>query len=151
MTRSTGRMLLVALLGASSALVGPGCGGSKGAEEPGGGEVGEVATGDDDDGDAIIPQETMDEIQATFDRRRRNASRCLVDAMNAGEIGKNEKATALVTLTITRGGKASRVKVDATPKSEAFASCIGEHVEGMTFPSLAHDLDYSYAFAFEEL
>jgi hypothetical protein len=148
--RTASKMLVLVLAGAG--LGGLGCGGgAKGAEEPsGGGE--EVANGDDGEGESgIIAEETMDEIQATFDRRRRNASRCLVDAMNAGEIGKNEKATALVTLTITRGGKPSRVKVDATPKSEAFSSCIAQHVESMTFPSLSHDLDYSYAFAFEEL
>jgi hypothetical protein len=144
-------MLVVVLAGAAG-LGGLGCGGgAKGAEEPGGGGGGDEASAGGDGDDGIIAEETMDEIQATFDRRRQSASRCLVDAMNAGEIHKNEKATALVSLTITRGGKASRVKVDATPKSEAFSHCIAQHVESMTFPSLSHDLDYSYAFAFEEL
>ena len=110
----------------------------------------DTATNDQEAG--MIPVEKMDSIKSTFDRKARAVSRCLVEAMDAHEIGKNDRAVITVTVTIAVDGSASNVRVSsAEPKSKVFADCVVADVERIEFTPLPRELDYSYTFAFDAL
>jgi hypothetical protein len=131
------------------------CGGSeKGASvrRSTGGGNGWHDTAPDEQDVGMIPAEKMDSIKANFDRKARSVSRCLVEAMDANEIGKNERAVITVTVTILPDGGATDVKTsNAEPGSKVFSDCVVGHVKRMAFGALPRRLDYSYTFAFDAL
>ena len=148
---TTRAALLVGLLAAV------GCGGADkrsgggGAREPGD-DASWQDTAKDEEEVGMISSEKMDSIKATFDRKARTVSRCLVEAIEAGEIGKDERAVITVTATISPAGRASGIEVsDEHPTSKAFADCVIGYVEKMEFTKLPRALDYSYTYAFDAL
>jgi hypothetical protein len=154
--RTTGKRasssLSLVLVGGLLAAVG--CGGSEkggGARQPGD-EGSWEDTSQDEEDVGMIPPEKMDSIKATFDRKGRMVSRCLVEAIDAKEVGKNERAVITITATISPEGRTTAVKVDdAEPKSQVFADCVTGYVEKMEFVTLPRALDYSYTYAFDAL
>lgn len=144
--------IVVTVLGAAA------CGGgNKQAQTtPPGGDGDDVAVDDDggggdvSGGDEMVPPEKMDAIQRTLDRRRAIASRCLTDAVEAGEAKKNARGKVTVNFVVTTGGKARDVSIASTSlDSEMVQQCVIELVASTTFPELPRDLDWSYTFAFE--
>ena len=133
------------------------CGGKgKHADTAGGGDdVGDVGDGDDGDGgggggDVMVPPEKMDAIRIDLDRKRTAASRCLVDAVEAGKADKSAHGMVTLEFVVTTSGKPRDVKVaKSTLKAQMVEDCVVALVEGMQFDTLPRDLEWSYTFAFE--
>ena len=132
-----------------------GCGGHtsqpvapSGGDDSGGGGGGMSSNPCGDNG--MCPPETLDRIKETLDSKRLTVSRCLSDAAMAGEAGKNAHGSVTVDFVITPAGKATDVKVgSSTVKSKAVEDCVVGKVEGMAFPEVPKNLDWSYTYAFE--
>jgi hypothetical protein len=111
-------------------------GGGAGAPPPSGGEM--------------IPPERMDGIQRELDRKRGNATRCLTQAIDHGEIDKNARGKIAVEFVIARNGQARDLRVIRTSfESQRFQDCVLDVVRKIDFGSLPRDLEWSYTFAFE--
>ncbi len=135
-------LVLVAALGA--------CGGGGGKTEetiPDEGD-GEEVEPDDDGG--MIPPERMDAITNDLNRKRQTASRCLTEAIDAGDADKNSRGKITLEFVIAASGKPRDISVvNATLKSKMVQDCVVELVGNMDFGALPRDLDWSYTFAFE--
>lgn len=129
------------------------CGGSgkKDAEEGGDSEdLREVEK--DHEEHTLIPEEKYTEIKQFFIRKARVVSKCFPEAIDAGEVGKNDKGYVTVALTITKEGKPTKVKIGETNfKSKMLDACVIKYVERWTFPSLPKELPYSHTFVFESM
>jgi hypothetical protein len=128
-----------------------GCGGSdKKVEEPV--EEVEVEPEPESEGDVLISQQKLDEVRSFFQRRARNVSRCWGEAIEAGEVKRSERGAVAVWLTIRADGSPTDVRVtEATPKSAMLEGCVLDKVRGWKLPTLPHDMEFAYQFAFEEL
>ncbi len=102
---------------------------------------------------ALIPAQTLDEIERFFDRKRRTMVHCFTDALSAGEIGKRTReAWITVSMTITPAGKATSVSIaDASVDSPVLATCVKGYVGNWVLPAPPEPLDYSYRFGFSAL
>src|SRR5262245_2028893 len=81
--------------------------------------------GGGDSGEAMIPPETMDDIQRRFDRKRPTVSRCLSAAVDAKELPKNSRGKITLNVTVMPGGKAGEIKVvTATLDSPKLTDCV---------------------------
>jgi len=121
-------------------------------------------TGDGDDGegfkledrgpeyepvdDVMIPPEKYDEVNRALEKRGPGVSRCFAAAIEAGEVGKNEKGTVVVGVGVTPAGKATDVKVLPTSslKKPGLSACVVEYIEATRFPTLPKRLDTTYAY-----
>ncbi len=146
-----GRFITFAMIASLAACGGSGKGGDTTPEEGGGDEVVDDGQGDDGDGDdGMIPPERMDEIKTALDRKRNAATRCLTEAIDAGELDKNARGALTVGFVIASSGQPRDVQVlEASLDSKLLHGCVTDLVSSMTFPQLPHDLDWSYTFAFE--
>ncbi len=133
-----------------------GCGGHKSqpTEPTGGGQDSDQSGGGmsanpcGDNG--MCPPETLDRIKEVLDSKRLTVSRCLSDAVIAGQADKNARGQVTVDFVITPDGKATNVKVgSSTVKSKAVDDCVVGKVEAMAFPEVPKNLDWSYTYAFE--
>jgi hypothetical protein len=129
------------------------CGGHKPqAQEPSGPSVlGVQDTGDSSDhSGTMIPPEKMDEIQQDLKRKEMIISRCLADAVEAGEAKKNTHGKVVVELVVSKSGKAQNVRVvksDFTVQS--ILDCTKKHVEDIEFPQIPKQYETSYTYAME--
>lgn len=136
-----------------AALAVAACGG-KGKAEDTGPEEGvadeEGMSGDDPCAGEMVPPEKLEQIQNELDRKRGVATRCLTDAVDAGEADKNARGKIVVEFLIQRSGKATNVEiVKSSIESQVLESCIVDLITKISFPDIPKDLDWSYTFAFE--
>ena len=118
---------------------------SGGGDDSGGGQTANPC-GDN----GMCPPEMLDRIKETLDSKRLTVSRCLSDAVIAGNADKNARGQVTVDFVITPAGKATNVKVgSSTVKSKAVDECVVGKVEAMAFPEVPKNLDWSYTYAFE--
>jgi TonB family protein len=132
-----------------------GCGGHKsqaaapsGGDDPGGGgEVSENPCGGDT---GMCPPETLDRIKEALDAKRTVMSRCLSDAVVAGQADKGARGQVTVNFVIRPDGKATNVKVGkSTVGSKAVDECVTAKVAQISFPEVPKDLEWSYTYGFE--
>jgi hypothetical protein len=140
------KILLLAILAA--------CGGHKssGPTEPSGPSV----MGVEDKGDptdrsgAMIPPEKMDEIQNDLKRKQMIISRCLAEAVEAGEAKKNTHGKVTVELVVSTSGKAENVKVVKSDiQAQSVLDCTKKHVESIEFPQIPKQFETSFTYAME--
>jgi uncharacterized protein (DUF2267 family) len=129
------------------------CGGHKSQpQDPSGPSVmGVTDTGDPNDhsGNMIAP-EKIDEIQNDLSRKQMIISRCLADAIEAGEAKHNTHGKVTVELVVSTSGKAQNVKVVKTDiQAPSVLECTKKHVEDIEFPQLKKQFETSYTYAME--
>jgi hypothetical protein len=140
------KILLLAILAA--------CGGHKssGPTEPSGPSVmGVQDKGDPTDrSGAMIPPEKMDEIQNDLKRKQMIISRCLADAVEAGDAKKNTHGKVTVELVVSTSGKAENVKVVKSDiQAQSVLDCTKKHVESIEFPQIPKQFETSFTYAME--
>lgn len=125
-------------------------GGDKQVEEPV--EEVEAEPEPEPQGDVLISQEKLDEVQSFFDRKARTVSRCWGEAIEAGEVKRSERGAVAVWLTIRPDGTPTDVRVtESSPKSAMLEDCVLDKVRAWKLPTLPRDMEFAYQFAFEEL
>ena len=130
------------------------CGGHKPADpnDPSGPSVmGVQDQGDPNDhsGNMIAP-EKIDEVQNDLKRKEMIISRCLADAVEAGEAKHNTHGKVTVELTVSTEGKAQNVKVVKSDiQTQSVLDCTKKHVESIEFPQLKKNFETSFTFAME--
>jgi hypothetical protein len=128
-----------------------GCGGHKSQPAaPSGGDEGggEASASSGDDG--MIPPETFDRINEALDGKKLVVSRCLSDAVTAGQADKGARGKVTLEFVVAPGGKAKDVKVQqSTVKNKAVEDCVVAKVEEIGFPDVPKDVEYSYTYGFE--
>jgi hypothetical protein len=140
------KILLLAILAA--------CGGHKssGPTEPTGPSVmGVQDKGDPTDRSGnMVPPEKIDEIRNDLSRKQMIISRCLADAVEAGEAKHNTHGKVTVELVVSPSGKAQNVKVVKSDiESQSVLDCTKKHVEDIEFPQLPRQFETSYTYAME--
>ncbi|HSN25500.1 MAG TPA: AgmX/PglI C-terminal domain-containing protein [Kofleriaceae bacterium] len=129
------------------------CGGHKSQpQEPQGESVlGVKDTGDPNDHSGnMIPPEKMDEIQQDLKRKEMIISRCLADAVEAGEAKKNTHGKVVVELVVSTSGKAQNVKVVKSDfTAQSINDCTKKHVEDIEFPQIPKQYETSFTYAME--
>ena len=127
------------------------CGGHKSTpQDPSGPSVmGVQDKGDPTDRSGnMIPPEKMDEIQNDLKRKQQIISRCLADAVEAGDAKKNTHGKVVVELVVSTSGKAQNVKVvksDFTAQSDN--ECTKQHVEDTEFPQIPKQYETSFTYS----
>lgn len=143
-----GLALVVSLVASTS-----GCGGKgkQGADEPGFASDEESSEGEGE-GDVLIPPEKMDEVQHFFDRKRSVMARCLVRAMEEGDVDKEATGHVTLTMTISRSGELGNLKIaEIRPRSRVLEECVLDTARPWTVTTLPKPLDFSYTFGFGTL
>lgn len=140
----------IAALSVAVALVA--CGGGKKHEDTSPGPAGDdIAKPEGNDG-AVVPPDTMDEIQRSFDRRRTAVSRCLSMAVDAKELPKASHGKVTLAVTVEPGGKAGEVKViRASLESKSLEECVIARVREIQFPSVPQPFPTTYTYGFEAM
>lgn len=124
------------------------CGGG-GASEP---ARPAASSGGGSDSEELIPEESYDEINATFDRKTGTVSRCYVEGVNSGDVDRSEKGHVTVGLTVNPDGSSSNVRVmESSFKSEKVGECVVRLVSGWTFPTLPKPLETSHTYVLDRL
>ena len=112
-------------------------------------EEGGMSGGDPCAGE-MCPPEKLEAIQNELNRKRGVATRCLTDAVDAGEADKNARGKVVVEFVIQQNGQATDVNiVKSSIKSQVLEACIVDLISKIGFPEIPRDLDWSYTFAFE--
>lgn len=140
------KILLMAVLAA--------CGGHKsaGPTDPSGPSVmGVQDQGDPNDhSGSMIPPEKMDEVQNDLKRKQMIISRCLAEAVEAGQAKKNTHGKITLELTVSPSGKAENVKiVKSDIETQSVQDCTKKHVEEIEFPQLPKAYETSFTYAME--
>jgi len=129
------------------------CGGHKSQpQDPSGPSVmGVQDTGDPNDHSGnMVPPEKMDEIQNDLKRKQQIISRCLANAVEAGEAKKNTHGKVTVELVVSTSGKAQDVKVMKTDfQTASIGECVKKHVEEIEFPQIPKQYPTSFTYAME--
>lgn len=125
------------------------CGGGSsrgGAVEPSG--DGDVEPGG---GDAMPDEATLDEIQAALERKRIPVSRCLSDAIEAGDVPKSTgRVKMTVGFTIGTDGAARDVAITETSLDNATVmKCVEATVGEIEFPRLEQPLPWTFQYLFQ--
>ncbi len=95
----------------------------------------------------LIPEEKFEEIQGTFERKANTVARCFPLAVEAGEVGKNDRVQVNVGLRIQPDGSPTNIEILGSSKpSETLDACVIEAVGRWQFPTLPSVLEYSYGF-----
>jgi hypothetical protein len=124
------------------------CGGSKGADEPT--EVEFVEQDSSSQGDELIPEEKFEEIKNTFERKASTVARCFPEAVETGEVDKNDRIKLTVGVVIKPDGSPSDMKILGTSKrSAALEGCVLKVISRWEFTTLPKPLEYSYAFVLQ--
>jgi hypothetical protein len=128
------------------------CGGHKSQpQDPSGPSVmGVQDTGDPNDHSGnMVPPEKMDEIQNDLKRKQMIISRCLAEAIEAGEAKKNTHGKVTVELVVSTGGHAENVKVIKSDLAGPIGDCVKKHVEEIAFPQIPKQYPTSFTYAME--
>jgi hypothetical protein len=143
-----GRNITLALVVSLAACGGGGKSEDTTPDDEGGGGGG-MSTDDTSD-PGMCPPEKLDAIKVALDRKRNAATRCLTDAIDAGEADKNARGAITLGFVIETSGQPRDIAVqEASLDSKMVQACVIDVVAKMTFPELPQDLDWSYTFAFE--
>jgi hypothetical protein len=131
------------------------CGGKNknNADESGGGATIDpnMSSGDSTDrsGEQIDPAK-MDEVNQLLDRRRNTVSRCLSQAVEAGEAPKNAHGKITLEIKIGTDGKTTSVEVVKSQiESKEVQGCVKRKVEEIAFPQMKKPFETSYTFGME--
>ena len=129
------------------------CGGHKSQpQDPSGPSVlGVQDQGDPNDhsGNMVDP-EKMDEIQQDLKRKEMIISRCLADAVEAGDAKKNTHGKVVVELVVSTSGKAENVKIVKSDfTAQSVNDCTKKHVEDIEFPQIKKRYETSYTYSME--
>ena len=139
------KILLLAILAA--------CGGHKSSpQDPSGPSVmGVEGKGDPNDhSGSMIAPEKMDEVQNDLKRKEMIISRCLADAVEAGEAKHNTRGKVTVELTVSTEGKAQNVRVVKSDiQTQSVLDCTKKHVEDIEFPQIKKRFETSYTYSME--
>jgi hypothetical protein len=77
-------------------------------------------------------------------------SRCLADAMEAGEVPRGTHGHIVFEIKIGTDGHATDAKVDKTDvQAKSVIDCAKKHVMDTGFPELPHPYETSFTFAME--
>jgi hypothetical protein len=129
------------------------CGGHKSQpQDPSGPSVmGVQDTGDPNDhSGSMVPPEKMDEIQNDLKRKQMIISRCLAEAIEAGEAKKNTHGKVTVELVVSTGGQAQSVKIIKSDfQANSISECVKKHVEEIAFPQIPKQYPTSFTYAME--
>ena len=118
----------------------------------GGGSIDPNATSGDttDRSHEQVDPVEMDEVNQLLDRKRMIVSRCLSQAVEAGNAPKNARGKITLEIKIDSGGKATSVEViKSSIESKEVQGCVKRKVEEITFPTLPKQYDTSYTYAME--
>lgn len=136
-------------------LVAAACGGKNknNVEESSGGATIDpnMSTGDPTDRSASMADPVkMDEVNQLLDRKRMIVSRCLSQAVEAGNAPKNARGKITLAISISPSGKATKVDVVKTSiESTEVQGCVKRKVEEIQFPEFPSQFDTSYTYAME--
>lgn len=150
-TRHWLSLLTLSAFAAGTLLVG--CGGSDKKSTTAADDVSEDSGDDEsDDGDALIPEEKFEEIKNTFERKATTVARCFPDAVDAGEVDKNDRIKVTVGVEVQTNGTAKELEIlGSSKRSKTLESCILESISRWEFPTLPKPVNYSYSFALQQL
>lgn len=135
-------------------LVAAACGGkNKNATEEGGGATidTQATTGDPTDrSGSMVPPEKMEEVQNALLRKNAIVSRCLSQAVDAGEAPKGSRGKITLEIKIAPSGQATSVEVvKSSIESKEVQGCVKKKVEEVAFPTLPKEYETSYTYAME--
>jgi hypothetical protein len=140
-------------LGLTIVLVAAACGGkNKNNAEEGGPTIDTQATTGDptDRSGSMVPPEKMEEVQNALLRKNAIVSRCLAQAVDAGEAPKGTHGKITLEIKISPAGQATSVEVVKTSiESKEVQGCVKKHVEEVAFPTLPKEYETSYTYAME--
>ena len=143
----TNKVLLLVVLATAA------CGGkNKNDSNEGGATIDTQATTGDptDRSGEQVPPETMDEISNLLGRKQMIISRCLSTAVEAGEAPKGVKAKITLSISIAPSGSVSKVEViKSTLDVQSVQSCVKQHVQQITFPTVPKTYETSHTYAME--
>ena len=98
----------------------------------------------------MIPPEKMDEIQNDLKRKEMIISRCLADAVEAGDAKKNTHGKVVVELTVSPSGKApERQGHEVRLPGEVDRRLHVKHVEDIEFPQIPKQYPTSFTYSME--
>ena len=132
------------------------CGGGKKKEDTTGGGVtidpNETSGDTTDRSGSMIPPEKMDEITRLLDRKRPTVSRCLTMVVDNQELPKGSRGKMTLGITISTGGKASKVTViKSSLESKKLEECVIGKINEIEFPQIPSQYETTYAYAFEAI
>jgi hypothetical protein len=142
--------LLVVVLAAAAA-----CGGKNKnqVEESGGGATIDpnATTADTTDRSGMmVGPEKMDQVNRALARKQMIVSRCLSEAVEAGEAPKNSHGKVTLEIVISPQGQATTVKVvKSTIEAQTVQDCVKDKVQDIAFPELPKQIETSYTYAME--
>jgi hypothetical protein len=144
----TNKLLLLVVLAAAA------CGSKNknNAEEGGGGTVDPNATSGDptDRSHEQVDPVKMDEVNTLLDRKRMIVSRCLSQAVEAGNAPKNARGKVTLEIKIGGDGKTTSVEViKSSIESKEVQGCVKRKVEEITFPQMNKPFETSYTYVME--
>jgi hypothetical protein len=103
-----------------------------------------------DNGGNMIPPEKMDEVNQDLKRRNDLVSRCLANAMEAGEVKRGTHGHIAFEITVGTSGHATDVKVIKSDiDAKSVLDCATKHVQDTGFPELPKPYETSYTYAVE--
>ena len=148
MPKTMKAVLLVAVLAAAA------CGGKNknDAEEGGTATIDTQATTGDpvDRSGSMVPPEKMEEVNSALLRKNQIISRCLSQAVEAGNAPKGTRGKVTLELSISPQGQATKVEViKSTIESKEVQGCVKRKVEEISFPTLPKQYETSYTYAME--
>ena len=141
-------------IGMAMALVLGACGGGQKPQHTAADEINE---GDEfeeemvaEEEEELIPEEKFEQIQNTFERKATSVARCFPEAVEAGELGSDDRVKLTLGLVIQPDGSPSELKVLASSKrSAALEACVIKSVARWEFTTLPRPLAYSYGFVLQ--
>jgi predicted small lipoprotein YifL len=96
--------------------------------------------------------DALESIDASLDRKRTSAARCLSEAVDAKELPRNARGKVTLGFTISTAGKASDIKiVKSSLESASLTACIADIVGKIQFANLKEAREWSYTYAFEAM
>ena len=103
-----------------------------------------------DESGNMIPPEKMDEVNNELKRKEMIISRCLADAMEAGEVPRGTHGHIRFEIKIGTDGHATDVHVDKTDlQAKDVIECAKKHITDIAFPTLPHAYETSFLYAME--
>jgi hypothetical protein len=98
----------------------------------------------------MVPPEKMDQINRLLARKQMIISRCLSDAVDAGEAPKGTHVKVTLEISIAPSGQATKVRViKSSTDLQSVQNCTMEHVKEIAFPELPKQVETSYTYAME--
>jgi hypothetical protein len=92
----------------------------------------------------------MDEVNQLLERKRMIVSRCLSQAVEAGNAPKNARGKITLAISIAPSGKTRSVEVvKSSIESAEVQGCVKRKVEDIQFPTFPQQYDTSYTYAME--